>query len=69
MLPAFLTLISPASSAAQLGYTAHQAHKSGQNSALGWVAVGVGLVLLVSIMQPTASSTSSPSCPPCPPPT
>lgn len=62
-LPAFLALVSPASSAASLGYTAHKAHREGSDLALGWVAVGVGLVLAISILQPAAPAVVAPTAP------
>lgn len=62
-LPAFLALVSPASSAASLGYTAHKAHREGSDLALGWVAVGVGLVLAISILQPAAPAAVAPTAP------
>jgi hypothetical protein len=55
---ALLTLLSPAASVASTGYTAHKSYKeSGTLDASAWIAIGVGVVLLLSFFQPTEQTT------------
>jgi hypothetical protein len=65
---ALLTLLSPAASVASTGFAAHKSYKdSGTLDASAWIAIGVGVVLLLSFFQPTEQTTVQTPAAPSPP--